>query len=294
MCREILNTCVRNTEEAEKASQTAKSETTSGRGQAKGVWVMIEGSELAKTFREDDKKKVEAQNPGANSLTSNGEDRTTDLDSISVTQEAALSVVQTAKSCKKDLEDTLSGIPSASSSPTGTPDSNEDLISRSKEALKALIALIEGTEDSKKLEELLLLNDEITGLISRFNEPRSMLKDGKGLGILIEGHANGGPNRHISASQADLDQSDDDEPITPRADKGKQRAEPEPEEPQLVLTPTVERPAQGFEDLEAEQDVESSVLGDTPSIVSPTDRYVMPAVEIQKNSKLSILVHEAG
>ena len=54
MCRDILNTCVRNTEEAEKASQAA----ISGRGMGKGVWGMIEESELAKTFKKGDEKKV--------------------------------------------------------------------------------------------------------------------------------------------------------------------------------------------------------------------------------------------
>ncbi len=273
MCREILNTCVRNTEEAERAAQTAKSDTASGRGQGKGVWGMIEESELAKTFREDDKKKVEAQVLDANSLTSSGEDRTTDLDSISVTQEAAQSVLEAAKACKKELEDTLAGIPSASSSPTATPDTNEELTARSKETLKALGSLIEETADPMKLEQLLNLNDDIMGLIARFNEPRSALKDVKGLGIHIEGLPNGDANGHLSAIQTDLDQSDDEEPVTPRADKGKRRAEPEPEEPQLVLTPTVEHMDPELEDSEVEQDVEQSILGDAPSIVSPTDRY---------------------
>lgn len=50
MCRNILDTCVRNTEEAEKF--------TLGRGGGKGVWGMIEDSELAKTFRQGDDLKV--------------------------------------------------------------------------------------------------------------------------------------------------------------------------------------------------------------------------------------------
>lgn len=54
MCRDILNTCVRNTEEAERSSQAV----SSGRGLGKGVWGMIEESELAKTFKKDDEKKV--------------------------------------------------------------------------------------------------------------------------------------------------------------------------------------------------------------------------------------------
>jgi hypothetical protein len=59
MCRDILSSCVRNTEEAEKNSQTAGGNNAeSGRGLGKGVWVMIEESELAKTIRLGEEKKV--------------------------------------------------------------------------------------------------------------------------------------------------------------------------------------------------------------------------------------------
>jgi hypothetical protein len=71
MCRDILNSCVRNTEEAERTSQTKSghgnagrgSETSaggggSGRGLGKGVWNMIEESELAKSIRLDEENKV--------------------------------------------------------------------------------------------------------------------------------------------------------------------------------------------------------------------------------------------
>ena len=59
MCREILNSCVRNTEGAERASNVSQgSSITSGRGFGKGVWGMIEDSELAKSIRLDEEKKV--------------------------------------------------------------------------------------------------------------------------------------------------------------------------------------------------------------------------------------------
>ena len=59
MCREILNSCVRNTEEAERITKGAEgSSTASGRGLGKGVWGMIEESELAKSIRKDEEKKV--------------------------------------------------------------------------------------------------------------------------------------------------------------------------------------------------------------------------------------------
>ena len=54
MCRDILNSCVRNTEEAEKNIKNPESGNTggSGRSLSKGVWGMIEESELAKTIRQ--------------------------------------------------------------------------------------------------------------------------------------------------------------------------------------------------------------------------------------------------
>jgi hypothetical protein len=50
MCRDILNTCVRNTEDAEKAATNGISgDATSGKKAA--VWGMIEESELARAIR---------------------------------------------------------------------------------------------------------------------------------------------------------------------------------------------------------------------------------------------------
>lgn len=56
MCREILNSCVRNTEEADRLSKTP--EGSGGRGLRKGVWGMIEESELAKSIRKGEEKRV--------------------------------------------------------------------------------------------------------------------------------------------------------------------------------------------------------------------------------------------
>ena len=54
MCRDILNTCVRNTEEAEKSNLATT--TSSGRGFGKGVWGMIEDSKLAKHLKTEDEE----------------------------------------------------------------------------------------------------------------------------------------------------------------------------------------------------------------------------------------------
>jgi hypothetical protein len=58
MCRDILNSCVRNTEEAEKNFHVVGLNGESGRGLGKGVWGMIEESKLAKTIRKGEEKMV--------------------------------------------------------------------------------------------------------------------------------------------------------------------------------------------------------------------------------------------
>jgi protein phosphatase 1 regulatory subunit 37 len=60
MCRDILNSCIRNTEEAERNSSKAGNgeAVPSGRGGGKGVWNMIEDSALARSIRLDEEKKV--------------------------------------------------------------------------------------------------------------------------------------------------------------------------------------------------------------------------------------------
>jgi len=58
MCREILNTCIRNTEEAENAQNDSSGGNSRGSGIGKGVWGMIEESSLARTIRLNDGKQV--------------------------------------------------------------------------------------------------------------------------------------------------------------------------------------------------------------------------------------------
>jgi protein phosphatase 1 regulatory subunit 37 len=50
MCRDILSTCVRNTEDAEKAA-TNGSSSDATLGKKAAMWGMIEESELARTIR---------------------------------------------------------------------------------------------------------------------------------------------------------------------------------------------------------------------------------------------------
>ncbi|KAI0360641.1 RNI-like protein [Trametes cingulata] len=266
MCRDILESCIRNTEEAEKASMSGAPNGQSGRGEAKGVWGMIEQSELAKTIREDDKKKVDEQHDV--SLPPSRDP--TDIPSAAQTES---DVVIQARSRKSELEDLLAQSPSSSSAPAAPmlgPDS--EVVKSTREIMKSIIAMIETTTEPARLEMLLALNDDLTDLLARV-EPKPEPLKVQGLGLQIgngqtvgNGHAGHAKSSAAGAAE-EPELSDDEEPITPRVDKGKGRAEPEPEPEESVLSPTF---------LITESDDEE---GDTPtlpaeageSVVSPTD-----------------------
>ncbi len=131
--------------------------------------------------------------------------------------------------------------------------------------------------DPLKLEELLGLNDQLLGLLKVTGRLRQVLKlYGLGLGLEVEverdgkgeggdgkldgfphfnGRSNGNGNGHIvemeslsSSFPEELNSSVEDEKAeeeeekeedatTPKVDKGKRKAEPEPEQPEMVLNP---------------------------------------------------------
>ncbi|CAL1710893.1 unnamed protein product [Somion occarium] len=253
MCRDILNTCVRNTEEAERHSDN--------RGQSKGIWGMIQESELAKTFRQDEKKKVEDQIIPSSPISS--------IDTnVPIAERKDEDVVAQAKSCKADLEDFIARSPSSSSAPV-SPKHRVDpvLKQRAQTVLASLASLIEATGDPNQLEVLLTLNDELTGLMSFAScSPTSANLNGLGIRIDTEKASFATSNGHIVPADA----SDvEEEPVTPRVDKGKARAEPEPEEPEKVLTPTTSFRISESDD---EDDVRLEIEEGVEDVVSPTDR----------------------
>ncbi|THH29900.1 hypothetical protein EUX98_g4280 [Antrodiella citrinella] len=265
MCRDILNTCVRNTEEAEKSSQ----ELTSGRGQGKGVWGMIEESELAKTFREDDKKIAEQTPPPPLAPTIITGERVT----IQEPDENA-DIITQAKACKIELEDLLSRSPSSSSAPMSpTQALDPGLAQRTRVVLVKLAHVIEITANPDTLQELLVLNDDLTGMVSHTASPPLL-----GLGIRIDtaqkqtavGATNGNGDAMHGGELSDVEE----EPITPRLDKGKGRAEPEPEEPEMVLSPTIMAPAFTITESDDEDGERRLILDEhaAEDTVSPTDR----------------------
>ena len=175
MCRDILESCVRNTEEADRASQGG----VSGRGEAKGVWGMIEQSELAKSIREDDKKKVDELND-TSSLSSR---EPTDIHSPSTEQTDSDLMLQ-ARARKTELEDLLSRTPSSSSSsvpisPIEGPD--VELLQSTREMMRSIVSMIERTSDPSQLDSLLSLNDELMTLLGRL-EPKPVGLKLQGLG----------------------------------------------------------------------------------------------------------------
>ncbi|PIL27549.1 hypothetical protein GSI_10700 [Ganoderma sinense ZZ0214-1] len=265
MCRDILESCVRNTEEADRASHGG----ASGRGEAKGVWGMIEQSELAKSIREDDKKKVDELNDTSSLLSSRDP---TDIPSPSAEQTDSDLMLQ-ARARKTELEDLLSRTPSSSSSsvpvsPIEGPD--VELLQSTREMMRSIVLVIERTSDPVRLDSLLSLNDELMTLLGRL-EPKPVGLKLQGLGIE---HTNGDAPGNGYAPHAPERNStqgleapfDDDEPVTPRLDKGKGRAEPEPEPVESVLSPTF---------LITESDEEEAgtppMTTDPEDLVSPTD-----------------------
>ncbi|KAI0777715.1 hypothetical protein BD413DRAFT_602017 [Trametes elegans] len=261
MCRDILETCIRNTEEAEKASLGGGANGQSGRGEARGVWGMIEQSELAKSIREDDKKKVDEQTEVSPSLSWDP----TDLFSAAQTES---DIVLQARSRKSELEELLAQSSSPSSAPAASPlHPDSELVQSTRDLTKSIITMIETTTEPARLETLLALNDDLMSLLGRLEQKPDGLKL-QGLGIeLNNGEAVGNGHGDSAITVGDAEASDDEQPITPRVDKGKGRAVPEPEPQESVLSPT-------FLITESDdEDGETRTLAAEPdeNVVSPTD-----------------------
>ncbi|KAI0042771.1 RNI-like protein, partial [Auriscalpium vulgare] len=271
MCRDILNTCVRNTEEAERSTQSTAANGVSGRGQGKGVWGMIEESELAKSFRKDEEKKVESRTPTASP-------------EPSLTPSAAQTEMQTvlqARRYQEELEDALSN--SASSSQPSSPivGIDPELVIRTKSLLPALAEIIQSPTATDRLDELLNLNDSLTSMVAQASpRPRITLQglgmDLKPVGFDQDAHriSPGGStmgNGHVHSPNGKVDNLIEDDaeemPSTPKIDKGKGKAPPEPEVVEPVMSPTNFVVAESDDEEGREHDGE---VGEDER--SPTDR----------------------
>jgi protein phosphatase 1 regulatory subunit 37 len=229
MCRDILNTCIRNTEEAERNAQPASASSTSGRGQGKGVWGMIEESKLAKTFRKDEEKKLPDSLLFSGSTQSEGD------------------VVVQAQQCRDQLQELLARSTPSEGSASETQ-ADLELLERATALLPALAEIIGACSDSARLDELLSLNDTLISLVAHASpKPRDKIQ---GLGIEVNGlrssltdinRADDSSNvfdNHVVTPRGDAEEpTDDDSLSTPRLDKGKGKAPPEPEIVEPVLSP---------------------------------------------------------
>ncbi|KAF9002517.1 hypothetical protein BDQ17DRAFT_1306302 [Cyathus striatus] len=215
MCREILNSCVRNTEEAERSTKGGGDgvSVASGRGMGRGVWGLIEESELAKTIKADEEKKVEND------------------------------VVKRARTALTALNDLIASL--SPSALVKDHESSDETVQKAKDVMSEISNVIQETEDPMRLEELLGINDQLLALIKKVPTSKpSLTLSGLGLSFHTDRYANttavnGHVNGDTLAVPSEGDTEDEDgTPTTPRIDKGKGRAAPEPEEPEKVLSPT--------------------------------------------------------
>ena len=152
MCREILNTCVRNTEEADKASQASSdAASVTSTSKSRALWVMIEESELAKTFRQDEQKKVEAPGPGVPPSLASSQAPTDSLPSP-LEQRDTTEVLQNARVAKTQLEECLADDKGEAADPV--------MLDYARTVLRQLVKVVQSTDNPSKLEELLSLNDD--------------------------------------------------------------------------------------------------------------------------------------
>ncbi|EGN94523.1 hypothetical protein SERLA73DRAFT_114776 [Serpula lacrymans var. lacrymans S7.3] len=251
MCRDILNSCVRNTEDAERNVHAphGSSPSPSGRGLGKGVWGMIEESELAKSIRQGDGTKGEPD--------------------VSLRAQAILDELKTLLSQSKSSSAASSGL----STPTTTEEPHAEITARARAVVAEMSSQVQTITDGVRLEEMLGLCDSInTSLTQLTSPPKSLLR---GLGLLsvdTNGHAVNGEAKNADAlHDSPVEQTHDinAEPLTPRVDKGKARAEPEPEEPEKVLSPTFMISEEDEDDEDGHRFLEE--LGNI-GMPSPTDR----------------------
>lgn len=163
-----------------------------------------------------------------------------------------------------------------------------DISSLAKDVLLDLTNAIQSTSDANRLEELLLANDDLMAALKEVatvaNSDRPSLKlQGLGLSFVdgssstdkkldyADGRVPNGSLQSIPNGEG-LHENRYPEPMTPKIDKGKGRAEPEPEEHEKVLSPTF----MITEDEEDNEDVPGypEEEGEEADLSSPTLRCV--------------------
>ncbi|KXN91582.1 Protein phosphatase 1 regulatory subunit 37 [Leucoagaricus sp. SymC.cos] len=251
MCREILNTCVRNTEEAERNSKRttlATSTITSGRGQKRGVWGLIEESELAKSIRKDEERKVYREGH-TNTCTKHGVSAVAIFVYLCIADSTLTFYCELAKSIRKDEErkiekDILTRarnmvsqlsqflstpvlpVPPSPSTPFSPGQINAPNLNNQQQSLDAIttasgaivvelrtaIAETATKDDTERLAQLLGVNDELLALLKHIP---SLASSGSGGSHLEVGDANSLPSDSSAANTngvtEDLVEDEEDE-----------------------------------------------------------------------------------
>ena len=184
-------------------------------------------------------------------------------------------MVAKARLCAMQLNDVLSDAASQPVSELAV----KELAVKAHAILAELTTAIQDTADAMRLQELLGINDQLCSLLTKVPAPQKPTLVLQGLGAVVNGAApvdapgtadlrNGraaAPNGVAVDGGVD---EEDETPTTPRIDKGKGRAKPEPEVPEKVLSPT-------FLITESEsEDDEGHYVAEVEAGPSPTDRFV--------------------
>jgi protein phosphatase 1 regulatory subunit 37 len=264
VCRDILDSCVRNTEEAERRAQGCgggsagspgegetegeadASSQSSLKGTGKGVWAMVETSQLARSIARDDAKKVRRPRVLFDEPAADG-------GCVGAAQASAGDVPGQVRAATEEWEQLLAQTPAPASAGEAATiaDLHPELARKSRALLQTVAAAVARTEDAGALAELLALNDALTDAMARApgtGARKARGRGGLGLSIPLDGfvHGTGGARAGEGVEsearvEAEVEaETEEPEASTPRIDKGKAKAVEAPPEPEKVLTPTVE------------------------------------------------------
>ncbi|KAF9016025.1 hypothetical protein BDZ89DRAFT_1166498 [Hymenopellis radicata] len=199
-CRGILGSCVRNTEEAQKRAEEADG-VDGGDSAGKKVWGILDDSELAKRIRMEE--------------TVGGD------------------IVVRARASITQMQNILH--PPAYPQEISVIPVPQEVAKRVRAIIEELGVVIQATEDPERMEELFAMHDELTELVGKVeNLKQRPILSLQGLGVRL----NGLPSPRVSPRPSPLlmgSTIEEEDPSTPRIDKGKAKAEPEFEK---VLSPT--------------------------------------------------------
>ncbi|KAF9016002.1 RNI-like protein [Hymenopellis radicata] len=199
-CRGILGSCVRNTEEAQKRAEEADG-VDGGDSAGKKVWGILDDSELAKRIRMEE--------------TVGGD------------------IVVRARASITQMHNILH--PPAYPQEISVIPVPQEVAKRVRAIIEELGVVIQATEDPERMEELFAMHDELTELVGKVeNLKQRPILSLQGLGVRL----NGLPSPRVSPRPSPLlmgSSIEEEDPSTPRIDKGKAKAEPEFEK---VLSPT--------------------------------------------------------